>query len=85
MGRRYSRLLIRSVLCGTHHQDTLAVLLHITDVAEVLLVQVQSHGLLVTVGRTSYQTSCNISLFHLLYVIQIHFEAEQLLQYHQVV
>jgi hypothetical protein len=42
-------------------QETVALLLHITDVAEVLLVQVQSHGLLVTVGRTSYQRGLEIS------------------------
>ena len=47
-------------------QETVAVLLHITDVAEVLLVQVQVHGLPVAIGGTSYQPSCNISLFHLL-------------------
>jgi len=34
-------------------QETVTVFLHITDVAEVLLVQVQMHGLLVAVRGTS--------------------------------
>jgi hypothetical protein len=42
-------------------QETVAVLLHITDVAEVLLVQVQIHGILVTVGGTSYQSCIDVT------------------------
>jgi hypothetical protein len=50
-------------------QETVAVLLHVVDVAKVVFIQVQIHGLLVTVGGTSYQSCCNISLFHLLKVV----------------
>ena len=51
----------------------------------MVFIQVQIHGLLVAVGRTSYQSCCNISLFHLLEVVDIHVQAEQLLLDHQAV
>ena len=55
--------IVLEVLVTFRTQETVAVLLHITDVAEVLLVPVQIHGILVTVGGTSYQSCIDVTSF----------------------
>ena len=44
-------------------QVAVTVLLHITDVAEVVFIQIEIHGLLVADGGTSYQPSCDVTGF----------------------
>jgi hypothetical protein len=39
------------------------VFLHITDVAEVVFMQIQIHCIFKSVGGTSYQPSCDVTSF----------------------
>jgi hypothetical protein len=47
------------------------VFLHITDVADVVFIQIQIHGIFKAVGGMSYQPSCDVTGFCFLQVIHM--------------